>query len=204
MESISKRSAEADMEVAETHSPFQYLPKEVPEERNFPATLETHAFLPASQEKVSLNQSKVNKIKVDTKLLICAIEEKKCIWDVSSEDYKNRYMESKAFMDVAAVVVQNFEKLNAKEEAVEVEQEVEVEAEVEEEQEHLKRVLMRNGYSKSDIRRAMNPKRRTKAEEQPTQKARHQIKTIFKPTQKIKNLLRSAKDKRDPKTSAGV
>nr|CAH7768307.1 unnamed protein product [Callosobruchus chinensis] len=57
----------------------------------------------------------MNKIKVDTELLICAIEEKKCIWDVSSEDYKNRDMKSKAFMDVAAVVVQNFEELNEKE-----------------------------------------------------------------------------------------
>nr|CAH7739139.1 unnamed protein product [Callosobruchus chinensis] len=57
----------------------------------------------------------MNKIKVDTELLICAIEDKKCIWDVSSEDYKNRDMESKAFMDVTAVVVQNFEEVNEKE-----------------------------------------------------------------------------------------
>nr|CAH7743508.1 unnamed protein product [Callosobruchus chinensis] len=42
---------------------------------------------------------------------------------------------------------------------------------LEEEQEHLEQVLMGNGYSKNDIRRAMNPKRRPKAEEQPTQKA---------------------------------
>lgn len=57
----------------------------------------------------------MNKYKVDTELLICAIEEKKCIWDVSSEEYKNRDMKSKAFIDVAAVVVQNFEDLNEKE-----------------------------------------------------------------------------------------
>nr|CAH7737748.1 unnamed protein product [Callosobruchus chinensis] len=58
----------------------------------------------------------MNTIKVDTELLICAIEEKNCIWDISSEDYKNRDMKSKASMDVAAVVVENFEELNEKEE----------------------------------------------------------------------------------------
>nr|CAH7725124.1 unnamed protein product [Callosobruchus chinensis] len=42
---------------------------------------------------------------------------------------------------------------------------------LEEEQEHLEQVLMGNGYSKSDIIRAMNPRRRINAEEQPTQKA---------------------------------
>nr|CAH7763792.1 unnamed protein product [Callosobruchus chinensis] len=57
----------------------------------------------------------MNKIKLDTELLICAIEEKKNIWDVSSEDYKNKDMKSKAFMDVAAAVVQNFEEVNEKE-----------------------------------------------------------------------------------------
>nr|CAH7735325.1 unnamed protein product [Callosobruchus chinensis] len=50
----------------------------------------------------------MNKLKIDTEFLICAIEEKKRIWDVSSEDYENRDMKSKAFMDLAAVVVQNF------------------------------------------------------------------------------------------------
>lgn len=34
---------------------------------------------------------------------------------MSSEEYKNRDMKSKAFIDVAAVVVQNFEDLNEKE-----------------------------------------------------------------------------------------
>nr|CAI5844720.1 unnamed protein product [Callosobruchus analis] len=78
---------------------------------------------------------------------------------------------------------------------------------------------MRNGYSKSEIKKARNPKR-TRKEEPCTEKAylpyiksvtdrvarilrKHQIKIVFKPTQKIKNLLRSAKDKRDLKTSAG-
>nr|CAI5864908.1 unnamed protein product [Callosobruchus analis] len=41
---------------------------------------------------------------------------------------------------------------------------------LEEEQEHLKQVLMRNGYSKSEIKKAMNPKR-TRKEEPCTEKA---------------------------------
>ena len=90
--------------------------------------------------------------------------------------------------------------------------------------EHLKNALMTNGYSEQEIRKSMRQKRKkTEAnnQNQPSGKVflpyiprvtdrigrllqKENIKTIYKPTRKIKECLRSAKDKRDPLSSSGV
>nr|XP_060615668.1 uncharacterized protein LOC132765391 [Anolis sagrei ordinatus] len=88
---------------------------------------------------------------------------------------------------------------------------------------HLNWALQANGYSTSDIRRAARPRtsHESKDEDPPRGKVflpyikgttdrigklmrKHNIQTICKPTKKIQQMLRSAKDKRDPLTSAGV
>nr|XP_060632240.1 uncharacterized protein LOC132775540 [Anolis sagrei ordinatus] len=88
---------------------------------------------------------------------------------------------------------------------------------------HLNWALQANGYSTSDIRRAARPRtsHESKDEDPPRGKVflpyikgttdrigklmrKHNIQTIYKPTKKIQQMLRSAKDKRDPLTCAGV
>ena len=89
---------------------------------------------------------------------------------------------------------------------------------------HLNLTLRANGYSQKDIQRALHPRRssiKEKEHESPVAKAflpyiekttdrigrlleSHGIKTIHRPTKKIKEMLRSAKDKRHPHSSAGV
>ena len=82
-----------------------------------------------------------------------------------------------------------------------------------------------NGYSENQIRRAMRANKNTKTESANKEPAKsraflqyiprvtdrigkllkkHHIKTIYKPTQKLQDSLRSAKDSRDPKTCGGV
>nr|CAI5857445.1 unnamed protein product [Callosobruchus analis] len=56
-----------------------------------------------------------NNYKIDTELLICTIQNKRCIWDASSEEYKNRDSKNNAFKEVAAVVVHDFDMLTEKE-----------------------------------------------------------------------------------------
>nr|CAI5850362.1 unnamed protein product [Callosobruchus analis] len=55
-----------------------------------------------------------NNYKIDTELLICTIQNKRCIWDASSEEYKNRDSKNNAFKEVAAVVVHDFDMLTEK------------------------------------------------------------------------------------------
>nr|XP_060617816.1 uncharacterized protein LOC132767173 [Anolis sagrei ordinatus] len=88
---------------------------------------------------------------------------------------------------------------------------------------HLNWALQANGYSTSDIRRAARPRtsHESQDEDPPRGKVflpyikgttdrigklmrKHNIQTIYKPTKKIQQMLRSAKDKRDPLTSSGV
>ena len=52
---------------------------------------------------------------IDTELLIGAIEEKRNIWDVSDETYKNRDAREKSWEDIAAVIIPNFVGLDDKE-----------------------------------------------------------------------------------------
>ena len=90
---------------------------------------------------------------------------------------------------------------------------------------HLKKTFLSNGYSEKQIRRAMRATKNTKTESADKEPAKskaflqyiprvtdrigkllkkHQIKTIYKPTHKLQDSLRSAKDSRDPKTCGGV
>ncbi|KAM6473987.1 uncharacterized protein PHA67_006582 [Liasis olivaceus] len=89
---------------------------------------------------------------------------------------------------------------------------------------HLNWVLQVNGYSKNEIKRAIKPRKQHATEEEkqpPTNKVflpyikgvtdcmgklmeKHNFQTIFRPTRKIQQMLKSAKDKRDPLTTAGV
>ena len=91
--------------------------------------------------------------------------------------------------------------------------------------EHLNNAFLANGYSRREIVRALKktPERGTgeKVKEQVKTRAflpyipkvtdrigkllkRHGIGTVYKPSRKLQNSLRSAKDTRDPKTSSGV
>lgn len=90
--------------------------------------------------------------------------------------------------------------------------------------EHLKTAFEANGYSKREIERSMGSRssRPQETEQRPaTSQAylpfvprvtdrigrvlkKHDIKTIFKPTKKIQQAIRSAKDNRDPLSAAGV
>ena len=88
---------------------------------------------------------------------------------------------------------------------------------------HLQLALQNNGYSRNYIKRAIRPPRRSVRKDEETPKGtavlpyinrvtdrigklmrKHNIRTCFMPTNKIGDLLRSAKDTRDPLTSAGV
>ncbi|XP_072845561.2 calmodulin-lysine N-methyltransferase isoform X3 [Pogona vitticeps] len=89
---------------------------------------------------------------------------------------------------------------------------------------HLNWALQANGYSKNEITRAIKPRKQHRTEEEkqsPTNKVflpyikgvtdrmgklleKHNLQTVFKPTTKIQQMLRSAKDRRDPLTTAGV
>jgi len=91
-----------------------------------------------------------------------------------------------------------------------------------EELQHLNKVLQSNGYSKREIKRAINPNKSAhKDKEQVAGKVflpyvqnvtdrigklmeRHKFKVIYRPTTKIQEMLRSAKDKREPLLTAGV
>lgn len=53
--------------------------------------------------------------RIDTELLISLIEQNRCIWDTSHEEYKNRDLKQKAFEHVASVVVPNYEDLSQEE-----------------------------------------------------------------------------------------
>lgn len=76
-----------------------------------------HVFLPLSCTAPPLNSmmNNNNYYKIDTELLICTIQNKRCIWDTSCEEYKTRDIKNNAFKDVAAVVVQDFDGLTEKE-----------------------------------------------------------------------------------------
>lgn len=52
------------------------------------------------------------KYRFDTELLITAIEQKPCIWDTSSEDYKNRDAKIKAWDEVAEILLHDFVNLD--------------------------------------------------------------------------------------------
>lgn len=52
------------------------------------------------------------KFRFDTELLISTVEQKPCIWDTSSENYKNRDLKNNAWEEVAEIVIQNFVKLD--------------------------------------------------------------------------------------------
>ena len=84
---------------------------------------------------------------------------------------------------------------------------------------HLKTVFEANGYSTPQINKALRP--RKEKEKIETGKAflpyirkvtdkigrqlkKHNVNNIYKPTKQIKDCLRSAKDKRDALTNAGV
>ena len=94
-----------------------------------------------------------------------------------------------------------------------------------EELHHLQTALQKNDYTKQEIKRAAQPSK--KKNQEPTESIaaskkaflqyipkvtdrigrllkKHNIRTIFKPTRKIQNCLRSAKDHRDQKTTGGV
>ncbi|XP_074031670.1 uncharacterized protein [Leptinotarsa decemlineata] len=95
---------------------------------------------------------------------------------------------------------------------------------LERELKYLKVTLRSNGYNASEIRKAMKPKNitvRKAKKDQMVARAylpfiprvtdrigklldKHDIETVFKPTRKIQQSLRSAKDKRDPLSVAGV
>lgn len=94
-----------------------------------------------------------------------------------------------------------------------------------EELQHLEKALQANGYKPDEVRRALHPKRKT-ADRDHTQDlthgtvflpyvkkvtdrigrllTRHGVRTIFKPTQQLRNILRSAKDPQDRMSLAGV
>ena len=42
-----------------------------------------------------------SRFRIDTELLISAVQEQQCIWDSSSEDYKNRDMKQNAYICIA-------------------------------------------------------------------------------------------------------
>lgn len=90
---------------------------------------------------------------------------------------------------------------------------------------HLDRALQANGFTSQEVKRALHPRN----SEQPSRAMqppatgtvilpyinkvtdrigklfrRHNVKTVFKPTHQLRNLLRSAKDTREPLSSAGV
>ncbi|GJQ65329.1 hypothetical protein Trydic_g7445 [Trypoxylus dichotomus] len=98
---------------------------------------------------------------------------------------------------------------------------------IEQELQHLNQALQANGYENPQVKRAMRPSnsKRTADEHQPSRDwqttaylpyiksvtdrigkthERHNIKTIYKPTQQLCHQLRSAKDPRNPLTSIGV
>ncbi|XP_068083584.1 uncharacterized protein [Anabrus simplex] len=96
---------------------------------------------------------------------------------------------------------------------------------IEKELRHLDLALQTNGYTVQEVRRALHPRRQpaNSKREEPRKKGiaylpyirdvtdrigrlleRHEVKTIFQPTQQLRNMLRSAKDPRDPLTSTGV
>lgn len=96
---------------------------------------------------------------------------------------------------------------------------------IDKELEHLKKALMANGYSKQEIQKSMQPTNNSKTmmheQNQPIARAflpyiprvtdrigrllqKENIKTIYKPTRKVKECLRSAKDKRDPLSTPGI
>lgn len=58
------------------------------------------------------NPKQMNHSRIDTQTLINCVRDRTCIWDSSDENYKYREMRSKAFDEVAAIVVPNFEKLS--------------------------------------------------------------------------------------------
>ena len=87
---------------------------------------------------------------------------------------------------------------------------------------HLKETFLSNGYSENQIRRAMRATKTESANKEPAKSRafrqyiprvtdrigkllkKHQIKTIYKPTQKLQDSLRPAKNSRDLKTCGGV
>jgi len=88
---------------------------------------------------------------------------------------------------------------------------------------HLTNVFQANGFSEHEIKRAFHIRRDTPAPRQePTRSTaflpyvedvtdrierllrRHNVKTVFKPTHQVSDLLRSVKDARDPLSTAGV
>ncbi|XP_030762746.1 uncharacterized protein LOC115887456 [Sitophilus oryzae] len=95
---------------------------------------------------------------------------------------------------------------------------------IQEELSHLNKAFLANGYNDREIKAALAPRqRRPDANEQENiiNKAflpyvsqvtdrigkvlkKHNIKTIYKPTRKIRDCLRPAKDKREPLSSAGI
>ena len=94
---------------------------------------------------------------------------------------------------------------------------------IDEELKHLQEAFLANGYTKKEITRALKPSNKpdNKSAKTSTQTAflqyipnitdrigkllgKYDIKTVYKPTRKVQNTLRSAKDYRDPKTSGGV
>ena len=82
--------------------------------------------------------------------------------------------------------------------------------------------MQSNGYSKREIKRAINPNKSTHKDREQVAgnvflryiqnvtdrieklKESHKFKIIFRPTIKIQEMLRSAKDKREPLLTAGV
>ncbi|XP_062837651.1 uncharacterized protein LOC134299269 [Anolis carolinensis] len=88
---------------------------------------------------------------------------------------------------------------------------------------HLNWALQANGYSTTDIRRAARPRTSHESQDKDPPRGKvflpyikgttdrigklmkkHNLQTIYRPTKKIQQMLRSAKDKRDPLSSAGV
>ncbi|XP_030751509.1 uncharacterized protein LOC115879021 [Sitophilus oryzae] len=95
---------------------------------------------------------------------------------------------------------------------------------IQEELSHLNKAYLASGYNDREIKAALAPRQRRPAvneQENIINKAflpyvsqvtdrigkvlkKHNIKTIYKPTRKIRDCLRPAKDKRDPLSSAGI
>ena len=53
-----------------------------------------------------------SKYRFDTEILISAIEQRKLLWDTSSEDYKNRNLKGNAWAEVADILIEKFEDLD--------------------------------------------------------------------------------------------
>ncbi|CAH1993278.1 unnamed protein product [Acanthoscelides obtectus] len=62
-----------------------------------------------------MSDRKSNNIYIDTELLIAAIQEEKCIWDFSCEDYKNRHKKYAAFERVAEIAIADFGNMSKQE-----------------------------------------------------------------------------------------